>query len=52
MVYGDSTALTLGMALSGWAQESHDGLDVIDQAIVGCGIAESQYFIADGVVDP
>ena len=52
MVYGDSTALTLGMALSGWAQESHDGLDVIDQAIVGCGIAESQYFVADGVVAP
>jgi hypothetical protein len=52
MVYGDSTALTLGLALSAWAQASRDGLDVTDQALVGCGIAESRYFIADGVVAP
>jgi peptidoglycan/LPS O-acetylase OafA/YrhL len=52
MVYGDSTALTLGLALSAWASASHDGLDVTDQALVGCGIAESRYFVADGVVAP
>ena len=52
MVYGDSTALTLGLALSTWAQASHDGLDVTDQALVGCGIAESRYFVAGGVVAP
>jgi peptidoglycan/LPS O-acetylase OafA/YrhL len=52
MVYGDSTALTLGLALSAWAQTSRDGIEVTDQALVGCGIAESRYFVADGVVAP
>ena len=52
MVYGDSTALTLGLALNSWAQASHDGIGVNDQALVGCGIAESRYFVGDGVVVP
>jgi len=52
MVYGDSTALTLGLALSDWAQVSHDGLTVTDQALVGCGIVESRYFIGDGTESP
>jgi peptidoglycan/LPS O-acetylase OafA/YrhL len=49
LVVGDSTALTLGFALNDWAEDSHDGLQIVDNAWVGCGVADGPYLIAGGV---
>jgi hypothetical protein len=48
LVFGDSTALTLGLALGDWATESHDGLDIIDDGQFGCGIAEGSFIVSGG----
>ncbi len=51
LLTGDSTALTLGLALSYAADQSKDGIDVIDKAIDGCGVAEGRTVMSDGVVN-
>ncbi len=48
LVVGDSTALTLGFALNDGAKDSHDGLRIVDNAWVGCGVADGRYLIAGG----
>ena len=52
LLTGDSTALTLGLALSYAADRSKDGIDVIDKATTGCGVAEGRTVVSDGVVRP
>ncbi len=49
LVAGDSTALTMGLALAYAADQSKDGLEVIDKGSEGCGVAEGRTFVADGV---
>jgi peptidoglycan/LPS O-acetylase OafA/YrhL len=52
LITGDSTALTLGDPLMNYADQSRDGLNVIDQGIVGCGVAEGSFFESDGSQTP
>ncbi len=52
LVSGDSTAVTLGLSLAYWANESHDGIDVIDEGLEGCGVAEGRYFESEGARSP
>jgi peptidoglycan/LPS O-acetylase OafA/YrhL len=52
LMEGDSTALTLGVALAYAAAQSHDGLNIIDQGIEGCGIAEGRTVVSNGTVGP
>jgi len=48
LLYGDSTALTLGLALGDWTSESGDGLNVINEGQIGCGIAEGTFVVSAG----
>jgi hypothetical protein len=48
LIVGDSTALTLGLALGDWSSESRDGLVLTDEAQFGCGIAEGYFIISGG----
>jgi hypothetical protein len=48
LLYGDSTALTLGLALGDWTSESGDGLNVINESQIGCGIAEGTFVVSAG----
>ena len=48
LLYGDSTALTLGLALGDWTTESGDGLDIINEGQFGCGIAEGTFVVSGG----
>ena len=48
LVTGDSSALTLGLALSYATDRAKDGLDVFDKGNDGCGIAEGQSFQSGG----
>jgi len=52
LMEGDSTALTLGVALAYAAAQSHDGLDIVDKGIEGCGIAEGRTIESDGTIGP
>jgi peptidoglycan/LPS O-acetylase OafA/YrhL len=52
LITGDSTALTLGVPLLDYADESNDGLNVVNQGVVGCGVAEGTFFESDGVQTP
>lgn len=52
LITGDSTALTLGVPLRNYAEQSKDGLNVVDQGEDGCGVAEGRYFESDGVQTP
>ncbi len=38
LMFGDSTALTLGMSLAGWTRHTGDGIDLIDESTIGCGV--------------
>ena len=51
LLYGDSTALTLGLALGDWTTESGDGLNVINEGQFGCGIAEGTFVVSAGSRD-
>jgi hypothetical protein len=48
LLYGDSTALTLGLALGDWTSESGDGLNIINEGQIGCGIAEGTFVVSAG----
>jgi hypothetical protein len=48
LLYGDSVALTLGLALGDYTGAAHDGISVIDDGQLGCGIAEGTWVQADG----
>jgi peptidoglycan/LPS O-acetylase OafA/YrhL len=49
IVAGDSTALTLGLALGYAAKHDDTHLDVQDMGIGGCGVAEGRTFLSEGV---
>ncbi len=48
LFYGDSVALTLGLALGDYTQEAHDPITLINDGQLGCGIAEGTWVQADG----
>ena len=48
VIFGDSTAFTLGMDLEVYAAAVHDHVDLIDDGQLGCGVAEGSFIIADG----
>jgi hypothetical protein len=48
LLYGDSTALTLGLALGDWTSESGNGPNIIDEGQIGCGIAEGTFVVTAG----
>jgi len=48
LMSGDSTAVTLGLALSYWSTQSHDGLHVIDEGTEGCGVTRVRHYLSDG----
>ena len=48
LLYGDSTALTLGLTLGDWTSESGDGLNIINEGQIGCGIAEGTFVVSAG----
>ncbi len=48
LVTGDSTALTLGLALAEATKASKDGLRIIDEGNEGCGVAEGHLFESKG----
>ena len=48
LVFGDSVALTLGLALGDYAAASHRGTSVVTDAQLGCGIAEGTTVLAGG----
>ncbi len=48
LLYGDSVALTLGLALGDYTGAAHDGIRVINDGQLGCGIAEGTWVQADG----
>ncbi len=52
LMLGDSTALTLSLSLSHWADASHDGLDIINNAVEGCGVTVVQSYLSDGTEIP
>ncbi len=52
LITGDSTALTLGVPLANYADQSKDGLNVVDEGNDGCGVAEGSFFESDGTQTP
>jgi peptidoglycan/LPS O-acetylase OafA/YrhL len=48
LLVGDSTALTLGFSLAYGPQESRYGVEVINAATEGCGIAEGRFVEVEG----
>ncbi len=51
IITGDSTALTLGLSLAYWTQQSHDGIAIIDKGSQGCGVAEGTSYLLNGATD-
>lgn len=52
LLVGDSTALTLGFSLAYSPEEAKYGVDVINAATEGCGIAEGRFVAVDGTTRP
>ncbi len=48
LISGDSTVFTLGMGLEVYASAVHDRVDLVDDAQLGCGVAEGSFIMADG----
>jgi peptidoglycan/LPS O-acetylase OafA/YrhL len=49
LLAGDSTALTLGIALSYPAEASKYGVGVINDGVEGCGVAEGRSVVLNGI---
>ena len=48
LIFGDSTAFTLGMDLEVYASAVHDRVNLVDDGQLGCGVAEGSFIMADG----
>jgi peptidoglycan/LPS O-acetylase OafA/YrhL len=48
LLTGDSTALTLGISIGLRSEEEKYGVDVIDDATEGCGVAEGRFLLNNG----